>query len=65
MRAHVFFLQLFRRLGGAVVLKHVVPDDRRHQRTMRVELVGYFKPCMTEIYIHIDAREADYIHTHP
>ena len=33
--------------------------------TMRAELIGHFKPCMTEIYQHIDARMADYIHTHP
>ena len=33
--------------------------------TMRVELIGHFKPCMTEIYLHIDARMAYYIHTHP
>ena len=23
---------------------------------MRVELIGHFKPCMTEIYLHIVAR---------
>ena len=33
--------------------------------TMRVELIGHFKPCMPEIYLHIDARMADYIHTNP
>ena len=33
--------------------------------TMRVELIGNFQPCMTEIYLHIDARMADYIRTHP
>ena len=33
--------------------------------TMRVELIGHFKPCMTEIYLHIDARMADFIRTHP
>ena len=33
--------------------------------TMRAELIGHFKACMTEIYIHIDARMADYIRTHP
>ena len=32
---------------------------------MRAELIGHFEPCMTEIYLHIDARMADYIHTHP
>ena len=33
--------------------------------TMRAELIGHFKACMTEIYLHIDARVVDYIHTHP
>ena len=33
--------------------------------TMRAELIGHFEPCMTEIYLHIDARVADYIRTHP
>ena len=23
---------------------------------MRAELIGHFEPCMTEIYLHIDAR---------
>ena len=31
---------------------------------MRAELIGDFKSCMTEIYLHIDARMADYIRTH-
>ena len=34
-------------------------------RTVRAELIGHFKACMTESYLHIDARMADYIHTHP
>ena len=33
--------------------------------TMRAELIGHFQPCMTDIYLHIDARMADYIRTHP
>ena len=37
-----------------------------HSRpTMRPELIGHFEACMTEIYLHIDARMADYIRTHP
>ena len=32
---------------------------------MRVQLIGHFEPCMTEIYLHIDARMADYMATHP
>ena len=33
--------------------------------TMRADIIGHFEPCMTDIYLHIDARMADYIHTHP
>ena len=29
------------------------------QPTMRAELIGHFKPCMTDIYLHIVARMAD------
>ena len=32
---------------------------------MRADIIGHCKPCMTDIYIHIDARMADYIRTHP
>ena len=32
---------------------------------MRAKLIGHFEPCMTEIYLDIDARRADYIRTHP
>ena len=32
---------------------------------MRVQLIGHFEPCMTEIYLHIVARMADYMATHP
>ena len=32
---------------------------------MRAELIGHFQPCMTDMYLHIDARMADYIRTHP
>ena len=46
------------------------PHEARQQTgiripTMRVEFIGHFQPCMTEIYLHIDARMADYIRTHP
>eukprot|EP01048_Picozoa_sp_COSAG05_P032931 COSAG05_NODE_12910_length_449_cov_1.320000_2_plen_30_part_01 len=30
---------------------------------MRSDIIGHFKPCVTDIYIHIDARMADYIRT--
>ena len=33
--------------------------------TMRAGIIGHLKPCMTNIYLHIDARMADYIRTHP
>ena len=32
---------------------------------MRAELIGKYKPCMTDIYLHMVARMADYIRTHP
>ena len=32
---------------------------------VRVHIIGHLQPCMTEIYIHIDARMADYMDTHP
>ena len=32
--------------------------------TMRAELIGHFKACMTEIYLPIDARMSEYIRTH-
>ena len=38
---------------------------RISRATMRAELIGHIEPCMTEIYLHIDARMADYIRTHP
>ena len=41
-------------------------DEAVAQRcTMRAELIDHFEPCMTDIYLHIYARMADYIHTHP
>ena len=33
--------------------------------TMRADIIGHFQPCMNEIYLHIDARMADYIRAHP
>ncbi len=38
---------------------------KRPSLRVRAELIGHFKPCMTDIYLHIDARMADYIRTHP
>ena len=43
----------------------VTTTQPRRASTMRAELVGHFEPCMTEIYLHIYARMADYIRTHP
>ena len=47
--------------------EHIVRSGVRYSvvRTMRVELIGHLKSCMTEIYLHIVARMADYIRTHP
>ena len=49
----------WRELGG------VNGDLRCGKGTMRAELIGHFQPCMTDIYLHIDARMSDYIRTHP
>ena len=43
----------------------VKPPLPAHLDTMRADIIDHFKPCMTDIYIHIDARMADYIRTHP
>ena len=32
---------------------------------VRVDIIGHLKSCMTDIYLDIDARTADYIQTHP
>eukprot|EP01048_Picozoa_sp_COSAG05_P019906 COSAG05_NODE_3244_length_2213_cov_40.222751_2_plen_48_part_00 len=32
---------------------------------VRVHLIGHLQTCMTEIYLHIVARMADYMDTHP
>ena len=32
---------------------------------MRVDIIGHLKSCMTDLYLDIHARTADYIHTHP
>ena len=36
----------------------LVPKTATHIR-VRVQLIGHFKPCTTEIYLHIVARMAD------
>ena len=36
-----------------------------HSCTMRADIIGHFEACMTEIYLHIVARMADYMATHP
>ena len=48
------------RRGLAVVPEAVPPAAH----TVRAELIGHYQPCMTDIYLHIDARMADYIRTH-
>ena len=50
--------------GGEVLIRE--GDEAVAQRcTMRAGLIGDFEPCMTEIYLHIDARMANCIRTHP
>ena len=56
-------LQIRARAGGVRIGR--VPVRTACPTTMRVELIGHFQPCMTDIYLHIDARMADYIRTHP
>ena len=36
-----------------VVGESSMPTPLHVRSTMRVELIGHFKPCMTEIYLHI------------
>ena len=43
----------------------VTLEQDRSALRVRVQLIGDFEACMTEIYLHIDARMADYIRTHP
>ena len=50
--------------AGPVVAGQMQLPGMNGAPTMRAELIGHFKPCMTEIYLHIDARMADYIRTH-
>ena len=32
---------------------------------VRVHIIGHLQPCITEIYLHIVARMADYMEAHP
>ena len=59
---------------SGVALAHTRMDCPNHQpastnpyltSTVRAELIGHYQPCMTDIYLHLDARMADYIRTHP
>ena len=61
------FLSWKPNVGCAYIARHVLGHDhgknvraleaKLHMlaqvRTMRAELVGHFKPCMAEIYLHI------------
>ena len=51
---------------------HSNPLQRTHYTTVldldlrvRVHIIGHLQPCMTDIYLHIVARMADYMDTHP
>ena len=40
-------------------------EDRSKCVRVRVDRIGHLKSCMTDLYLDIDARTADYIRTHP
>ena len=44
---------------------HTHVGTRRLRQRVRVDIIGHFEPCMTEISLYIDARMAEYIRTHP
>ena len=48
-------------------MKHSAPGTtvRLGAVRMRVHIIGHLQTCMTEIYLHIVARMADYMDTHP
>ena len=55
-------------LGWAPPLEELLfrlTEAQVNSSTLRVQLIGHFKACMPEIYLHIDARMADYMATHP
>ena len=43
----------------------VAETDRQREGGGEGDRESHVQPCMTEIYLHIDARMADYIRTHP
>ena len=49
---------------AALCVDRRAQPSRDQPATVRVDTIGHFKPCMTDIYLHIDARMADYIRTH-
>ena len=48
-------------VGPAAALPSSIGAEIR----VRVQLIDHFKPCMTEICLHIVARMADYMDTRP
>ena len=71
MKANADLEPLFYEMGVDVsstaytTFTHTLVHTSTHIHTMRAELIGHFKACVTEIYLHIDARMAYYIRTHP
>ena len=61
---HLHAVAVVNLVAGA---EHAMRQHALHHCTMRAELIGHFKACMTDIYLHIAARMADYIimATHP
>ena len=53
---------------GIYIYDEALARTRAHDRIgvrVRADIIGHLKSCMTDIYLYIDARTADYIHTHP
>ena len=51
--------------GNTTAANAGITTGKGHALRVRGELIGRLQPCMTEIYLHIVARMADYIATHP
>ena len=49
--------------GGQTALE--LAATRGKLRSLFVRASGHLQPCMTEIYLHIVARMANYMDTHP
>ena len=53
---------------GIYIYDEALAQTRAHDRIgvrVRADIIGHLKSCTTEIYLHIVARMADYMDTHP